>query len=84
MNTETNFAILQFLQILYSKDNFEENKNLAQMLEARMMYCIIHTKFLIPIKLTPDMDTQKQGEAWIIKEGSEVTFATVMDNNNRL
>ncbi len=83
MNPETNFAILQFLQILYSKDDFEENKKLLQMLEARMMYCIIHTKFLIPIKLTPDMDTQKQGEAWIIKEGSEVTFATVMDNNNR-
>lgn len=79
MNPETNFAVLQFLQILYSKDDFEEKKKFLQALEARMMHCVIQTKFLIPMKFTPGTEERKQGDAWILKEGSHVEFATMVD-----
>lgn len=83
MNPETNFAILQFLQTLYSREEFEEKKKILQAFEARMMHCIINTKFLIPMKFKPGIDEGKQGDAWILKEGSQVEFATMMDNHDR-
>lgn len=77
-NPDLQHAIIRFFQFIGTRRSGEGAKQLAKEFEAKMLYEVIHAKYLVPMQLeekapsTPDEQGRKT-----IKEGARIQFAVL-------
>lgn len=86
VNSKTNFAILQFFQNLYTKNEYEKKKEFLRKLEHRMLTQIISSCYLVPVKvkdkkieIIKEEEIEIENPKKLQQEGKIIEFATLFN-----